>query len=111
MSLEHLRELRRAGSRPASPVVVILGRAPRHLDDGPGKVVVTRDDVDLSPLVGMPVHVIDLGADNELARRVVPQLEKLSVVLHGICGCYGTVGESPEHERAMERYREALCTE
>jgi hypothetical protein len=107
MSLAQLRSMRLGGQRPAS-VTVIVGRPPKSLEDGPDVVVVNRSDADLSPLVGLPVHVIDMG-DAKAVLRVIAQLEALKVVPLGICGPAGACGVSREHEQAMRTYRETLC--
>lgn len=107
MSLRQLLALRRKGSRPEH-VNVIIGR-PASFDDGPGIAVVERADEDLSPLMGLPVHVVDLAGDAALTLAVIHQLETLSVRPVGICGPVGACGVSPEHEQAMRLYREALC--
>lgn len=110
MSLSQLRDLRHAGQRPAF-VSVLIGR-PASFDDHPGVVVINRDPshTDLSPLVGLPVHVIDLQGDTRLTLRTLAALEELKVKPLGVCGPAGSCGVSPEHETAMQIYREALCT-
>lgn len=109
MSLEQLRAVRKAGKRPDS-VNVVIGQ-PAALDDHPGVVVIAADPsaLDLRPLLGMPVHVIDLQDDSSRTLAVVAALERLKVKALGVCGPYGACGSSPEHEYAMERYRESLC--
>jgi hypothetical protein len=108
MSLDLLREVRRAGQRPES-VIVVIGRA--DMDDSAGVVQITDTphSMDLRPLIRMPVHVIDLQDDAGRTRAVIAALEELNVTPLGICGPAGSCGVSKEHERAMERYRESLC--
>lgn len=108
MSLEQLRTLRRGGNRPVS-VTVIVGTPPKSFDDGPDKVLIRTAIPDLSPLVGLPVHVIDLQDDSDLTYRVIAGLEAVNVIPLGICGSVGSCGVSSDHERAMELYRETLC--
>jgi hypothetical protein len=108
MSIAQLRTLRQHGRRPVS-VTVIVGATPKSFADGPDKVVVRDVLPDLSPLVGLPVHVIDIQSDERLTRRVIAGLEGLNVEPLGICGPAGSCGVSPDHERAMQLYRETLC--
>lgn len=108
MSLEQLRELRRRGQRPTT-ATVIVGRPGKHFEDGPSHVVVARDGMDLSALVGLRVQVIDVQRDPALTLRVIAQLEGLKTALVGACGHYGVIADSPRYERALRRYREALC--
>lgn len=109
MSLEQLRAVRKAGKRPDS-VVVLIGR-PFTVDDDAGVVVLTDspEATDLRPLLGMPVHVIDLQDDDTRTLAVLKALQALKVKPLGVCGRAGTCGLSKEHEYAMERYRESLC--
>lgn len=108
MSLSQLRDLRLSGHRPTT-VTVIIGKPHKSTEDGPDKVVITGADADLSPLQGLPVHVIDLQADPAYTLAVMDALERVSVRPLGICGPAGACGVSPEHERAMTRYRKSLC--
>lgn len=108
MSLSQLRTMRRSGKRPAQ-VTVLIGRPSRHFEDGPAYVAIGKADADLSPLVGLPVHVLDLQDDSTLTLRTIEALEKLGVTPLGICGPAGSCGSSPEHERAMELLRRTLC--
>lgn len=107
MSIEQLRDMRRNGHKPLT-TTVIVGRPCKSFEDNATTVVV-RDGMDLSPLVGLRVQVIDLQRDPAVTRGVVDQLERLQVVLVGACGPYGSIAYSPEYETAMQRYREALC--
>jgi hypothetical protein len=108
MSLTQLRNLRHAGKRPAT-VTVIVGAPPKSFEDGPDKVVIRGALPDLSPLVGLPVHVIDVQDDFAITRRVIAGLQAVNVTPLGICGPVGSCGVSPEHEYAMTLYREMLC--
>lgn len=109
--MRQLLAARRRNQRPDS-VTVLVGQAPKYFHDTPAHVVVDRDlmDMDLSPLVGLPVHVIDLQNDAAVTQRVLAALEDLKVQPLGVCGPLGACGVSREHEAAMRRYREALCT-
>lgn len=106
MSLAQLRAVRLAGQRPES-VIVIVGAA--DVADSPGVVVVEDETADLRPLLGLPVHVIDMQNESERFVRVLDALEALKVKQLGVCGALWSCGVSEEHERAMERYRESLC--
>lgn len=108
MSLEQLRDLRRKGQRPVF-AEVIIGRPGKHFEDGPNQVVVSRDGMDLSPLVGMRLHIMDVQRDIDLTLRVVCQLQQLQTVLVGACGHYGPFASTPEHQVALRRCWEALC--
>jgi hypothetical protein len=109
MSLQQLRALRRGGNRPPQ-VTVLIGRPYERFEDGAAYVVVdAASDADLSPLVGLPVHVLDLQADTALTLRTIATLEGLGVKPLGICGPAGSCGVSPEHEQSMESLRRLLC--
>lgn len=110
MSLHQLRTLRRGGRRPEQ-VTVIIGKPPKSFEDGADKVVIASDParLDLSPLVGLPVHVLDLQADSSLTLRAIAALEAVNVRPLGICGPAGACGVSEDHEHAMASYRRALC--
>jgi hypothetical protein len=105
MSLADLRAVRLAGQRPES-VIVVIGRA--NMDDGPDVVQVSAFD-DLRPLIGLPVHLFDLAGDTRQTLAIIRELTALNVKPLGVCGPAGSCGVSPEHERAMERFRELLC--
>lgn len=108
MSLDQLRAVRKAGKRPDS-VNVIVGRA--DCDDNAGIVQIDCDPsaLDLRPLIGLPVHVIDLQTDAGRTLAVVAALERLEVKALGVCGPTWSFGVSEDHEHAMRLYREALC--
>lgn len=108
MSLESLRSMRRVGRRPAD-ALVLIGRAPAWLDDAPGVVTIARRGADLSPLVGLPVHVMDLQHDESLTRWALDAMADLGVQQLGVCGPAGACGASPEHEQAMQRHWRHLC--
>lgn len=109
MSLEQLRRARLAGKRPAM-VTVILGRPHGGIDDGPGIAVITDPrKTDFSPLVGLPVHLIDVQDDPTTARVAIDALQAAQARALGICGPAGACGVNEEHERAMTRYRRTLC--
>lgn len=110
MSIEKLRDMRRLGQRPVR-VVVIIGNPNKRLELGSRSdvVIVNRADMDLSPLVGLPVHVMDIAGERDATLRVLAQLEGVKASFLGICGPAGSCGVSPEHEIAMQRYREVLC--
>lgn len=107
MSLDQLRRLRRNGKRPEC-VTVFLG-TPGVIEDGPSLVVVDRDDLDLRPLVGLPLHLIDLRAEPDFTLRVIADLQELGTTLLGAATSNGVVGVSAEHEQAMRRFRRTLC--
>jgi hypothetical protein len=111
VSLESLARLRRAGRRPDS-VIVIVGAAPKWMDaSSPDRVVIDRDPatLDLRPLVGLEIHLIDIQPDTDLLLRVMAATEEVGVKPLGACSAVGACGVSPEHERAMELFRENLC--
>jgi hypothetical protein len=78
------------------------------MDDGPDVVQVSAFD-DLRPLIGLPVHLFDLNGDTRQTLAIIRELSALNVKPLGVCGPAGSCGVSPEHERAMERFRELLC--
>lgn len=108
MSLSQLQTLRRGGHRPPS-VTVIVGTPPKSFEDGPDKVVITGPVPDLSPLVGLPVHLIDLQDDKRTTLQVITALQGMKTELLGAAGSYGAVGVSADHEHAIQLYRETLC--
>lgn len=108
MSLTQLQSLRRGGQRPPT-VTVIVGTPPKSFEDGPDKVVITGAVPDLSPLVGLPVHLIDLQDDKRKTLQVIAALQDMKTELLGGAGAYGAVGVSADHEHAMQLYRETLC--
>jgi len=105
MSLKALRAVRLAGQRPES-VIVVIGRA--NMDGSPEVAQVSAGD-DLRPLIGLPVHVIDVAGDTRQTLAIMRELSTLNVKPLGVCGPAGACGVSPEHERCMERFREVLC--
>lgn len=110
MSLTTLQQVRRAGRRPAG-VIVLVGKPPSWHEDTPGIVVIDRNpaSLDLRALVGLPIHLIDLQADEGLLRLAMTATEAAGAVVRGACSAVGACGVSPEHETAMRRYREGLC--
>jgi non-ribosomal peptide synthetase component F len=111
MSLTQLRDMRRAGSRPAAQIMVVVGSAPRGWDDRATEIVIDREprEMDLRPLVGLVVNVIDLRGDVDLTGRVLSELERARAAVVGLVGPYGETGMNPEHETLLRRYRETLC--
>lgn len=107
MSLEQLRKVRRAGRRPQS-VTVFVGQ-PSAFEDGPAYVVVDRDGMDLRPLLGLPLTLIDVQDDRDFTWRVIEDLQALETTLVGGCLVNGAVGVSHEHERSLIKYRRLMC--
>ena len=110
MSLDSLRRLRQSGHKPAS-VTVIVGKPPAwHDASSPARVVIDRDPakLDLRPLVGLPIHLIDIQADEQRLRAAMDATQEAGVKVLGACSAVGACGVSPEHERAMRRFRENL---
>ena len=108
MSLDQIRSLRRAGERP-NGVIVLVGTLPLDFDDGPGFAAITGPGMDLRALVGLPVHLIDIQKDPEVFWKALETVEQDGAIVRGICCAAGECGATPEHERAMRRYRERLC--
>lgn len=108
MSLENLRTLRRAGKRPDT-VTVIVGSA--DVDDSAGIVQIPEspESMDLRPLIGLQVHIIDVQADPARTLAVIEALERIKAKPLGFCGPAGSCGVSADHEHAMQLYRETLC--
>jgi hypothetical protein len=111
MSLEQLRVLRRGGRRPSVAVRVVIGKPPRWFDDGPLDVVIDRPltDLDLRPLLGLPVEVFDIQDNADFTMSVVARLEELKTTLIGAVGRFGQVGVSPEYVAVLTRHWERLC--
>jgi hypothetical protein len=111
LSLSQLRQLRRGGHRPDG-VIVLVGKPPAWLQDEPGFVVIDKHprDMDFRPLVGLPIHLIDLQADNALLLAAMNATAEAGAVVRGACSAAGSCGVSSEHELSMIRYRECLCS-
>lgn len=110
MSLDTLRRLRQSGHRPAT-VTVIVGKPPAwHDASSPARVVIDRDPaaMDLRPLVGLPIHLIDIQDAEARLLAAMDATEAAGVKVLGACSAAGACGVSPEHERAMRRFRECL---
>lgn len=110
MSLHQLRDMRRQGHRPVD-VVLIVGKPPKWFEDGPGYVVIDRDPegMDLSVLVGMPLHLIDIQYEPSLTERVMDATTAAGAKPIGACSWAGACGGTPEYEAALMRFRSGLC--
>lgn len=108
MTIAHLATLRRSGRRPDS-VIVIVGKPVRE-QDGPGFVVIDKPAAmqDLRPLVGLPIHLIDIQADTDFLLAAMAATEEAGVKVLGACSKAGACGVSEKHEHAMTLYREGL---
>jgi hypothetical protein len=108
MSLDQLRNLRRNGGRPRL-VTVIVG-TPSVIDDDAHYVVIDREPalLDLRPLVGLPIQLIDVQKDADFLRRVMAATEEVGVKVMGASSAVGTFGVSPDHERVLSHYRELM---
>ncbi len=107
MSLEALRQLRRSGRRPEC-VFVFVGR-PRYDYESPAVVVIDRDGMDLRPLLGVGVYLIDVQSDPDFTLRVVAELQALQTTLRGGAVPFGAVGADESHETSMQLFRMAMC--
>lgn len=111
MSLRDILELRRERLRPAD-VKVILG-TPAHFDDGPGFVVIRPSDLpatmDLRPLVGLPVYVIELERNDTRFERVVEALQAAHAHIVGLVSSSGASAPTPREQELLVKYRELLC--
>lgn len=112
MSLESLRTLRRNGGKPDA-VRVLVGSRPKWMPDGPDLVVIHAQDdlrnMDLRPLVGMRVTVVELDVDSDKVLATAKAVLDAGATLVGAVCSAGAVGVSPEHEASMVRYRENAC--
>ena len=79
MSLESIRSMRRAGFVPDGPVVVLIGKRPKSVDDSAALVVVDGSPrQDWRPLVGLWVCVV--RGDGVAQRDVLTVLDGLQSV-------------------------------
>jgi len=112
MSLESLRSLRRQGHRPGV-VWVIVGNAPAWLDDGADTVTVRPGAnprfMDLRPLVGLDVDIIELARDDALMASTMDAVEAADARVIGVVGSAGVTARSTGHERVLQKARELLC--
>lgn len=113
MSLASLLELRRARMRPDG-VNVILGTPPKWLQDGPDFVVIRPSDtpslLDLRPLVGLPVLVVEMERNDVRFVRAVEAIQQAGGRINGLVSSAGATAATPEQETLLTRYREILCS-
>jgi hypothetical protein len=109
MSLDSLRRLRRSGMKPQH-VHVILGKPAHRCDDTPSHVWINGEPsaLDLRPLTGLRISLIDLQQDEELLLRVMDATDEAGALAYGAVSEAGACGVNPEHAEALRKYRERL---
>ena len=110
MSLESIRAMRRAGFAPDGPVVVLIGKRPKSVDDSAALVVVDGSPrQDWRPLVGVRVALIQPLARPELAQRVIQAAHDAGCEFVGSADPMGEVDfGQPEIAPMLRRAREVL---
>jgi hypothetical protein len=116
MSLDTLRDLRRAGSKPDAPVKVILGTRHTWLQEWPDMVLLRESDnpslMDWRPLVGLPVVIL---AQTNDAARTLSVVEAVIAAGARLLGAVDPDGSYPIEERGSDTHRlfkktwEAVC--
>lgn len=117
MSLESLRNLRRAGRKPDAVVKIIVGPKPNWLDDTAAVVHIrpdaTPEDMDWRPTIGMWVVVFLTGNDRALGARVLACLEAAKAKVYGAAdleGTYPCIADATErHHKNLRQSMELLC--
>lgn len=111
MSLAHILELRRARMRPVD-VKVIVG-TPANFDDGPDFVVIRPHEMpatmDLRPLVGLPVYLIELERNDARFERVIEAVQAARAHIVGLVSISGASAPTPREQELLFKYRELLC--
>lgn len=117
MSLNSLRDLRRARRRPDEVIQIIVGPKPRWRDDTAGivhiPVTATPEEMDWRPVVGLWVAVFVTCSDWEFGKRVLDQLEAAGARLFGAADPQKTyamaVGADEGHHASLKNSMELLC--
>ncbi len=111
MSLQDILELRRDRLRPHS-VMVIVG-TPADFVDGPEYVVVRPGDnpaaLDLRPLVGIPVYLIELERNDRRFEAVIESVQRAKAHIVGLVSCAGASAPTERERELLVKYRELLC--
>lgn len=109
MSLEALRQLRRGGHKPQSPIWIVIGTKPRWLSDDATVVIVREADepqfMDWRPVLGLVVAIFTLQPD---PARTLQVLEATQAAGARIFGAADTTGAYPLLEGADERHTALL---
>lgn len=115
MSLDSIRAMRRSGYAPDGPVVVLIGRRPKSVDESAALVVVDGSPrQDWRPLVGLWVCVVRAAdADARTVLSVVDGLQSVGVKWFGYVdrseALPGIVGAGPQHHAVLRKTWESLC--
>lgn len=84
MSLQHVRDARMEGLKPAGVVLVVVGPMPRHMEDDAELVIVSDPAaMDWRSLIGVWVALLVTRPDVRKVRRVVRELEAAGAKLFG----------------------------
>lgn len=115
MSLEAIRQLRRAGQKP-SVVFVVIGHTDAPLDPNTSVHVRAADEpalMDWRPLVGVTVALFTLQPLPHLTLQVLDALQAVGVKVFGAADNSGfhplLVDADESHERLLRRGWELLC--
>lgn len=117
MSLSAIRSVRLNGRRPGV-VTVVIGPAPKWLDDDAQHIVIAEGDtpslMDWRPVVGLWLALIQTARLPELAASVMDHADAAGAKFFGAAdhtGTYPTVmNAGPEHHAVLRNTWENLCT-
>jgi hypothetical protein len=110
MSLQSLTEMRLSGKTP-NAVWVLVGKAPKFIEDHPSLVVISENEknLDFRPLVGLHVDLFEQPGYESLSKAVIKALDASKIKTNGIACPYGFSGLNARHESMLRRTWELLC--
>jgi hypothetical protein len=112
MSLQTLRDLRRAGSKPDGIVKVVVGKR-TPADSRPDVVSVAAEDrphlMDWRPLVGLPACLFVCKGADDLAERTYDAMTAAKCHSVGACWFDGPVSSDETTWQTLKRMWEVLC--
>ena len=112
MSISQLLELRKHGSIPKSVVWVLVGDAPKWIDDGVNHILINKDakpaHMDFRALVKLDVSVYEIGAHGGLFKAVLDAIEAIRPerLFFACRHCISAMDE--KHESIMKNNLEKL---
>lgn len=118
MSLDAIRQLRRAGMKPNRAIFVVIGDKPENLDDDAQAVIVRPTDnprlMDWSPMVGLTAAVFTVAPLPGHTLAVLDALQAVNAKVFGAADATGfhplLEGADEAHESLLRRTWELLCT-
>jgi hypothetical protein len=116
LSLETLRQWRRAGYRPGGMALVVIGDVAPDTDAEYVVMVKPTDEprlMDWRPLVGMTAAVFTMQPLPHLTIAVLDALNAMGIKVFGAADQFGVhpllEGADEKHERLLQRAWELLC--